>query len=125
MLINDFITRPTPKQLSTVLEQRSWLGYGIELEVSYALIDKNRDVATARGKTINLTSSGMLCMSSSPIVNCSSIRVRVTWPVRRDGAPLELIAEGNILRWKYPYFSLQMKRYQFRPWTGNLWNYWQ
>jgi hypothetical protein len=100
-------------------ERRFRQRYAMELRISYVLLRRKSVIARGGGETINLSSSGILCRSSSALVDGGEIRMRIPWPVIRDGKPLVLVAEGKILRCEPPYFALGILRYRFRTSSGS------
>jgi len=104
-------------------ERRFHDRYSIELEMTYTLVLNGREVGGGAGKTINLSSSGLLIESTSPLslANASDldnpwhVKVHVNWPVTQDGLSLEFIADGTVRRCEPPYFAVEVCRYHFRP----------
>jgi len=79
------------------LERRQRTRFPIELRVRYATGGR-REIAGA-GKTVNISSRGVLISSAHELSPDTSIRVAIEWPVLIDDVcPLALHIHGTVVR---------------------------
>jgi PilZ domain len=96
-------------------ERRSRFRYPIEMNVRYrTLTDGLALVGT--GRTLNVSSRGMLIASEQKIVHSGSrMLVSLDWPSSLDDAtPLQLIAVCRVIRCQPAQFAVALEHYQFR-----------
>lgn len=80
-------------------ERRVHQRYPISLEVEYQLLDATGARRKGIGRTVNISSSGILLHLEENASNVNSIQLSVRWPFLLDGLiPLQWIVRGNIVR---------------------------
>jgi hypothetical protein len=80
-------------------ERRVHQRYPISLEVEYQLLDATGVKRKGIGRTVNISSSGILVHLEENQSNVNSIQLSVKWPFLLDGlVPLQWIVRGNIVR---------------------------
>ena len=79
-------------------ERRVHQRYPISLEVEYKLLEGTGARQKGSGRTINISSGGILLHLEENPPNIRSIELSVKWPFLLDGLiPLQWIVRGNIV----------------------------
>jgi hypothetical protein len=97
------------------LERRYKSRYPLELNVRYRIL-AGETVRTGIGRTLNVSSGGLLIASEQQIVHDGSrLQVSLEWPLMLDETtPLQLIAVCRVIRCQPSGFAVRLERYQFR-----------
>jgi hypothetical protein len=96
-----------------VLERRSKARYPVKLTVRYRTIGRTHVVGT--GHTLNMSSGGLLVSAEHDFNEGLRLEVNVEWPLLLDGSiPLQLVANGKIVRSADSTFAISFAQYQFR-----------
>jgi hypothetical protein len=70
---------------------------------------------TGTGQTIDMSSSGIFFTTQSLLRRNTRVALRIQWPVRLDdNVPVELFAEGKVVRTEQSRAALQYERIAFR-----------
>lgn len=105
---------PPMEVASRTMERRAKIRYPVELTVRYHTLGKGRPVAGV-GRTLNMSSSGLLVASQSEINPGASVAVSVDWPTLLHGAiRLQLVAVGRVVRCKGMSFAVGFEKHEFR-----------
>ena len=96
------------------MERRSAIRYPIVLNAHYRAIRKRSNYSGA-GKTIDMSSRGLLIVSEHNLRVGVSLEVTMEWPALLDGAvEIVLVAIGRVVRAGESSFALELSRYEFR-----------
>jgi hypothetical protein len=88
--------------------------FPIEQEVRYKIFNRNT-IEVGSGRTINMSSSGILFTAERPLAIGERFEVAVDWPVRLDnGCALNLVTTGWVLRIEGTRAAIASERYEFR-----------
>lgn len=89
--------------------------YSIQRDVRWRLkADRTRD--TAAGRTLNISSSGVLFASDISVPVGKLVEVAISWPVSPDGeGELQLIASGRVVRCAAGQVAVHFDHREFRP----------
>jgi len=87
----------------------------MELNVRYRTLT-NGPALVGIGRTLNVSSRGLLIASEQGIVHDGSrLRVSMEWPTLLHGTtPLQLIAVCRVIRCQPSVFAVRLERYHFR-----------
>ena len=67
------------------------------------------------GRTLNVSSGGLLIASPHELTEGVRLNVTVEWPWLLDqSTPLQLVAESRVVRTGDAHFAVQLVRYQFK-----------
>lgn len=89
-------SRPTEMQKS---DRRVHQRYPISLEVEYKLLDRRGSQRKGLGRTINISSRGVLLHLNETPPSLGTIEFSVKWPFLLDGSiPLRWIVHGSVIR---------------------------
>jgi PilZ domain-containing protein len=88
--------------------------FPIERELRYETVN-NRSKEAGEGKTINMSSAGVLFTSEHMLVPGRRVELSVSWPAQlNDKCALKLIAHGRVVRFKEGRTAIEILRYEFR-----------
>ena len=96
------------------IERRSKIRYPIELEVRF-LTPSTGPGVYGIGRTVNISTSGLLISSACVVEEDTRIHVMVQWPWALDGrVPLQLVGGGVVVRSDSSTFAVAVDSYQLR-----------
>ena len=94
-------------------ERRLAIRFPIEMELNYRVGVKSG--TWTPGRTINISSSGILILSDTTPVCGSKVDVALTWPRKLDGrVPLRLVVQGRVVRAEEGQAAVTFQRFEFR-----------
>ncbi len=103
------IRRPEP------LERRESSRFPIQEELQYRVVNRRVPTSTGVGRTIDMSSSGILFSAAEHIPIGRTLEVSVDWPARLGGiCLLKLVAVGPVVRSDGNLTALRIQRYEFR-----------
>lgn len=98
---------------ATDSERRGKARYPVQLAAWYCVLGAPR--LSGVGRTVNISSSGMLLACQDCLQPGKGIEVAVEWPYLLDFAvPLQLVTKGHIVRCHGSMFGIAFTGYQFR-----------
>src|SRR5260370_39836765 len=96
------------------IERRFKARYPLELNVRYQTFGKSTVIA-GEGRTVNVSSSGVLVASSDKMSDGMRLRLTIEWPSLLNGTtPLQLVTFGRVVRSDASGFAVALEHYQFR-----------
>jgi len=96
-------------------ERRLHRRYLVKIETEYRLNEARESIKTGIGRTINISTHGILFESQLPLPLGSRIEIDIPWPARPGQAqPLELHAEGYTIRAARNQTAMYIEQYAFR-----------
>jgi hypothetical protein len=99
---------PTP-------ERRRSSRFPIEREVRYKTLNQRAEILAGNGKTLNISSSGVLFTSDHDLPIGTRLEVSISWPAQlNDRCLLNLVARGRVTRHTKGQLALQIQQYEFR-----------
>jgi hypothetical protein len=110
------LSRPEYSQSGIFLERRRSIRFPIERSLRYQTVNRLGKPA-GLGKTINMSSSGILFNSSEALPVGTQLELTVSWPARqKEHPPLALVVCGRINRIDdSSQIALNILQYKFRP----------
>ena len=97
------------------VDHRSTRRYPITLEVEYKLIRKGRVERLGIGKTLNVSSGGVLFEANESLPAGSAIELLMHWPFLLEGVcPLKLVIHGSVVRSDSKGVAVRSKQHEFR-----------
>src|SRR6266576_3913322 len=102
-------------------ERRSCDRFPIERDVRYKVFGTHKNVMQiGLGKSLNMSSSGVLFTTESILREGQRIELAVSWPVLlNDMPPLKLIASGILVRSESTQAAMSIEKYEFRTRGSN------
>ncbi len=99
---------------TTATERREAARFPIEQEVRYRVYGRN-SVETGKGRTLNISSAGVLFTTSQTLRAGDRIELSVNWPAQLDNkCPLKLVMTGRIVRVEDGCAAITIDHYEFR-----------
>ena len=96
------------------LDRRSAIRLPIEQDVRYKVRSRNT-VTVGFGKTVNMSSNGVLFTTERPLALGARLQVAVNWPALLDNkCPLKLVTTGRVVRSESGVVAIVIERYEFR-----------
>src|ERR1700680_1941236 len=101
------------KQVESSQDRRVSNRLPIEREVRYKVIGGKQNVRpTGSGKTLNMSSGGVLFTTESGLPKGARVEIAVSWPAQLNGAtPLKLVATGVLVRSEEKRAAISIQRY--------------
>jgi hypothetical protein len=97
------------------IDRRANRRYPIALRLQYKLIAKGRVQRLGLGRTINISSHGVLFESDDAMPTSGQIEVVLNWPFSLQGVcALKLVMRGRILRTEERTVALETEFREFR-----------
>ena len=96
-------------------DRRSDRRYQMDLELRWRLIRRKRVRDAGLGRTIDLSSGGILFDSGRQLPAGMNVELSISWPVLlRNVAPLQLVVTGRITRSMGNRTAIQIQQHEFR-----------
>jgi len=93
----------------------------IEREVRYKVLGGKKTIKqTGLGKTLNMSSGGVLFTTETPLPAGERVELAVSWPAQlNDVLPLKLVAMGRLVRAEEGQAAISVERYEFKTRGSN------
>jgi hypothetical protein len=96
-------------------ERRRSDRFAIEREVRYRALNKRGGEEAGEGKTLNMSSSGVLFTSAQILRPGRRIELAISWPAQLNNkCALRLVARGRIVRFENGVAAMEIQQYEFR-----------
>jgi hypothetical protein len=103
-----------PVSVLDVFERRKSARFEIHAEVRYRILSRSGRV-TAFGKTVNISSGGVLFTTDQRIPLRAQVELAIEWPVRlNDKTDLCLVILGQVIRSAEMSAAIEIVQYEFR-----------
>ncbi len=97
----------------TSIERRENVRFPLELDLSYRV--NPRSVECVSGKTVNISSSGILIEAVPLPVTGRVVHIALEWPHKLDNrVPLRLVVRGRVVRAGAGQAAIMYERFEFR-----------
>ncbi len=97
------------------MERRRSSRFPIEREVRYKTLNQRAEILAGNGKTLNISSSGVLFTSDHDLPVGTRLELSISWPAQlNERCMLNLVARGRITRNNQGQLALQIQQYEFR-----------
>jgi PilZ domain len=89
--------------------------FPIEREVRYRVLNKRSSEEVGDGKTINISSSGVLFTVEHMLLPGRRMELAISWPAQLNNkTALKLVARGRVVRFEGGRAALEIQQYEFR-----------
>lgn len=89
--------------------------FPIEREVRYRVLNRRGPEIIGLGKTVNMSSSGVLFTTEAPLVPGRKVEVAISWPAQLDNrCPMKFVARGRVVRCEEGMAAIEIQQYEFR-----------
>ena len=96
-------------------ERRTADRFPIEREVKYRVLSRRHVDEAGCGKTLNISSSGILFSTEQHLTPGKQVEISVAWPAQLNNVtPLKLVARGRLVRVEGNSAALEIQHYEFR-----------
>jgi len=87
----------------------------IEQDVQYRVLSKKDGGLEACGKTVNISSSGVLLTTEHILLPGRRVEVSINWPAQLDQkCALKLVARGRVVRFENGTAAIEILQHEFR-----------
>jgi hypothetical protein len=101
--------------MSGSVERRSSDRFPIEREVRYKVLSKRTSQEEGTGKTINISSNGVLFTTDQISLPGKRLELSISWPAQLDNkCQLKLVARGRVARLEQGRAAIEIQQYEFR-----------
>jgi hypothetical protein len=102
-------------QKDSGVERRGSDRFPIEREVRYRILNKRNTIEEGTGKTINISSNGVLFTTDQILVPGKRLELSISWPAQLDNkCQLKLVARGRVARLEQGRAAIEIQQYEFR-----------
>jgi hypothetical protein len=96
-------------------ERRHSDRFPIEREVRYRVLNKRGGEEAGDGRTINISSSGVLFTAEHMLLPGRRLELQISWPAQLDNkCALKLVARGRVVRFESGRTAIEIQQYEFR-----------
>lgn len=96
-------------------ERRTSDRFPIERDVKYRVLSRRHADQGGCGKTLNISSSGILFSTEQDLSPGRQIEISVAWPAQLNNqTPLKLVARGRVVRVEDRRAALEIQHYEFK-----------
>lgn len=96
-------------------ERRRADRFPIHRELKYKVLNKKYTHESGLGKTLNISSSGILFSTDQLLLPGRRIEVSINWPANLDNkCSLRLVARGKVVRFERGMAAMEIHQYEFR-----------
>jgi hypothetical protein len=96
-------------------ERRGSDRFPMERDVKFKVINRKTGEETGVGKTINMSSNGVLFETEQNILPGRRVEMTISWPAQLNNTcPLKLVARGRIVRVENGRAAVEIQQYEFR-----------
>lgn len=89
--------------------------FAIEREIRYRALNKRGGEEAGEGKTVNMSSSGVLFTSGQILRPGRRVELAISWPAQLNNkCALKLVARGRIVRFENGLAAMEIQQYEFR-----------
>jgi hypothetical protein len=99
-------------------DRRSSIRMAIEREIHYKVLGRRKGIVkqAGSGRTVNISSGGMLFTTEATIAAGERVEVSVSWPAKLRGVtPLKLVALGHVVRRDEREAAIVIEKHEFKP----------
>lgn len=97
------------------VDRRSADRFPIEREVRYRILNKRNTYEEGTGKTVNISSNGVLFTTDQILIPGKRLELSISWPAQLDNrCQLKLVARGRVARLEQGRAAIEIQQYEFR-----------
>ena len=96
-------------------ERRGSDRFPIERELRYKVLNRKNADEMGFGKTINMSSNGVLFTTDQYLLPGRRLELSISWPAQLNSTvPLKLVARGRVVRCEEGRAAIEIHQYEFR-----------
>jgi PilZ domain len=101
--------------LESIAERRKSRRFLIELDLRYRIVNRRSEILKGVGRTLDISSSGVLFTSDYELPIDTRVEVSMRWPVElNEKCGLNLVGSGRIVRHMNGQLALRFRQWEFR-----------
>lgn len=96
-------------------DRRGASRFPIEREIQFRVLSKRNGEESGMGKTVNMSSSGILFETDQVLRPGRRLELSVAWPAQlNEHCALKLVARGRVVRWEEGRTAIEIHQHEFR-----------
>ncbi|MGA3026446.1 MAG: PilZ domain-containing protein [Bryobacteraceae bacterium] len=96
-------------------ERRASDRFPIERDLRYKILSKRNGDESGIGRTVNMSSNGVLFSTDSILLPGRRVEVAINWPAQLNSkVSLKLVARGRVVRYEQGMAAMEIQQYEFR-----------
>ena len=96
-------------------ERRASDRFPIERDLRYKILSKRNGDESGTGRTVNMSSNGVLFSTGSVLLPGRRVEVDINWPAQLNSkVSLKLVARGRVVRYEQGMAAMEIQQYEFR-----------
>ncbi len=96
-------------------ERRASDRFPIEREVRYKVLNRKTGDELGAGKTVNMSSNGVLFTTDGILIPGRRVELAISWPAQLNSkVALKLVARGRVVRSDDRVAAVEIQQYEFR-----------
>ncbi len=96
-------------------DRRSSDRFPIERELRYKVLSKKNNEEFGVGKTVNMSSNGVLFTTDQLLLPGRRVEVSISWPAQLNNrCALRLVARGRVVRFDDGRAAMEIQQYEFK-----------
>jgi len=96
-------------------ERRSSDRFPMERDVRFKVINRKNGEESGAGKTVNMSSNGVLFVTEQNLLPGRRVEMTISWPAKlNDTCNLKFVARGRIVRVENGRAAVELQQYEFR-----------
>jgi len=97
------------------MDRRRTSRFPVERPARYQALSRKPQMGPGKGKTINMSSSGILMSTEHQLTPGRRVEISVSWPAQlNDTCPLQFVATGKVVRVEPGKAALEIQKHEFR-----------
>lgn len=101
-----------------IANRRATSRFPVEHEIRYCLVEPRPAGKDSVGKTLNISSGGVLFTTAKRLPHGHLVEMAIHWPARLGGnCPLQFVATGRVIRSETTHAAVRIEQYEFRTRT--------
>jgi c-di-GMP-binding flagellar brake protein YcgR len=103
------------------MDRRETSRFPVREDVRYRVLQSKSGQVSGAGKSVDMSSGGILFTTSEKLQPGRLIEISVNWPARLDGTcALQLVATGRVVRSDNETAAVRIERYEFKTRASSL-----
>ena len=96
-------------------ERRASDRFPIERDVRYKILNRKAEDESGSGKTVNMSSNGVLFTTDGFLIPGRRVELAISWPAQLNSrVALKLVARGRVVRSEDGQAAVEIQQYEFR-----------
>ena len=96
-------------------ERRASDRFPIARDLRYKILSKRNGDENGSGRTVNMSSNGVLFSTENILLPGRRVEVAINWPAQlNSNVGLKLVARGRIVRYEQGMAAMEIQQYEFR-----------